>query len=379
MTAGLREALAGFEPGVFSGPDCARLAEELTATANACTAASTMAARRAIDAGAQNSPSWFARQSGSTPGQARQALDAAKSIEDMPDTKAALLAGQISMPQAVELAQAEAEHPGAEQAVLDIARSGDLRQVKDGTRQYKQSHTSVEDLHAQQLAATDFRSWTDRLGMTRFAGALPPEWGVPLTRHLKRQALRLHRDARQTGQTNRPFPFYQAQALGELAAGSPTEPEPRTHRNVDLVIVCDLFAWRRGHTHPGEVCHIIDGGPIPVEVAKELTSDDPFLKAVLHDGTNIHTVNHFGRHIPETLRTALDLGPLPAFTGRACDHCGQRWGLEYDHIDPVANGGPTSYANLRGLCWDDHLEKTEQDRQAGLLGPHARARPPNGR
>jgi hypothetical protein len=30
--AGLREALAGFEPGLLSGIDCARVADELAAT-----------------------------------------------------------------------------------------------------------------------------------------------------------------------------------------------------------------------------------------------------------------------------------------------------------------------------------------------------------
>jgi hypothetical protein len=31
------------------------------------------------------------------------------------------------------------------------------------------------------------------------------------------------------------------------------------------------------------VCHLIDGGPLPVELAKEL-SKDAFLKTALHDG-----------------------------------------------------------------------------------------------
>jgi len=31
------------------------------------------------------------------------------------------------------------------------------------------------------------------------------------------------------------------------------------------VFVVDLHAYRRGHTHDGEVCHAINGGPVPVE------------------------------------------------------------------------------------------------------------------
>ena len=47
--------------------------------------------------------------------------------------------------------------------------------------------------------------------------------------------------------------------------------------------------------------------------------------------------------------------------------CGRRHHLEWDHVDPVANKGPTAYKNLRPRCWPHHREKTEQDRRAGLL------------
>jgi 5-methylcytosine-specific restriction endonuclease McrA len=99
-------------------------------------------------------------------------------------------------------------------------------------------------------------------------------------------------------------------------------------------------------------------------------AQDAFIKMALHDGVNIHTVKHFGRHLPAALRTALDLGPIPEFTGRECADCGSRWGLEYDHVNPVANQGPTEYANLKARCYKDHQIKTEQDRKAGLLGPN---------
>jgi 5-methylcytosine-specific restriction endonuclease McrA len=99
-------------------------------------------------------------------------------------------------------------------------------------------------------------------------------------------------------------------------------------------------------------------------------AQDAFIKMALRDGVNIHTVKHFGRHLPAALRTALDLGPIPEFTGRECVDCGSRWGLEYDHVNPVANQGPTEYANLKARCYKDHQIKTEQDRKAGLLGPN---------
>jgi hypothetical protein len=111
----------------------------------------------------------------------------------------------------------------------------------------------------------------------------------------------------------------------------------------------------------------VGAGPIPVSVAKALEGD-AFFKAVPHDGIDIATVCHLGRHIPAELRTALELGAPPDFDGVTCSEpgCGRRHGLEWDHTDPVANGGPTSYKNLRPQCWP-HQDKTEQDRRAGLL------------
>ncbi|MEW6472033.1 MAG: HNH endonuclease, partial [Actinomycetota bacterium] len=136
----------------------------------------------------------------------------------------------------------------------------------------------------------------------------------------------------------------------------------------DLVIVCDLNAYRRGHAHEGEACHIVGGGPIPVSLVKEL-GRDAFLKAVLHNGTEIHTIAHFGRRYPAVLRTALDLGAPPEFNGNVCaaPGCDRRYHLQMDHIDPLANGGLTSYDNNQPLCPPDHRIKTERDRKAGLL------------
>jgi hypothetical protein len=96
---------------------------------------------------------------------------------------------------------------------------------------------------------------------------------------------------------------------------------------------------------------------------------DAFLKVVLHDGVAIHTVAHFGRKKPVHLMSALELGAPPEFGGVTCaiEGCERRYGLQWDHIDPVANGGPTTYENIQPLCGPEHREKTERDRKAGLL------------
>jgi hypothetical protein len=307
----------------------------------------------------------MARQVGGTTGQARQALETAAGLADCPGTQTALLAGELSLLQAAEVVKTEAEAPGAEAELLAVALSSDLGQLRDKAREHRQANTDVAELHRQQLRARHFRHWRDRLGMVCFEGSLPPETGVPFINRLELAAQRARRGVFQAGGERERFDAYAADALVAIASGD----GPARSSRADLVIVCDIFAWRRGHTHPGEVCQVIGGGPIPVELAREL-SKDAFLKAVLHDGVAIHTVKHLGRHFPAELRSALDLGPVPAFAGAQCTDCGSRFGLEYDHVNPVANQGETSYENVAARCWADHKAKTEQDRQAGLLGPN---------
>jgi Domain of unknown function (DUF222)/HNH endonuclease len=364
------EAMAGFDPELLSGVDCALVAKKVATAVKAGEAVCLLASARAVACGAHkelgfnDGAAWMARQVGGSTGQARQALETAAGLADCPGTRLALLDGELSLGQAAAITRAEPETPDAEAELLEIARSSDLAQLRDKAREHRQANTDVNDLHRQQLKARHFRHWRDPLGMVCFTGALPPETGVPFINRLEQAAQRARRAVQQSGGERERFEAYAADALAAMATGE----GPARSARADLVIVCDVLAWRRGHAHPGEVCQVIGGGPIPVDLAHEL-GKDAFLKAVLHDGVAVHTIKHFGRHFPAELRTALDLGPVPAFTGAQCGQCGSRFGLEYDHVNPVANQGETSLSNVQALCWDDHQAKTERDRQAGLLGP----------
>jgi hypothetical protein len=136
-----------------------------------------------------------------------------------------------------------------------------------------------------------------------------------------------------------------------------------------VVIVQSAEAARRGHVHPGEVCHVVGGGPVAPSEVEELIAAGAFVKAVLHDGKQVTHVAHLGRHPTAEIRTALGLGPPPDFDGLHCseDGCERRLGLQIDHLDPVAHGGPTSLENLDPKCWLHHDAKTRRDRTAGLL------------
>jgi hypothetical protein len=362
--------LVGFDAALYSGEDCAVVVEELAATQKACAAARALAAARAGECGAHrqkgfaDAADWLARATGSSTVEAKTELETARALGDMPDTRAAVAAGELSLAQAHELARTESQCPGSEADLLAAARTGSLKNLKDLGRKRRLGAIDPDDLHRRQHQERSFRHWRNDLGMIAFNGALPPEVGLPFVNRLDAETDRLRRRAKGQG-TVEARDAYAADALMRLAAGAGRGKAQRA----DLVFVCDLLAYRRGHTHPGEPCHIVGGGPIPVSLVKEF-AEDAFVKAVLHDGKRIDTVVHYGRHIKAELRTALELGVVPDFDGVSCTEpeCDRRYHLEWDHVDPSANWGPTSYDNLKPRCYPHHQEKTARDRKAGLLG-----------
>jgi hypothetical protein len=365
-------ALASFDPGVYSGADCAELVECFASAEHALAAARARAALRAGACGAHRhrgfaeASDWLAQASGSTVQEARAVLDTVKHLDACPETRDAVVAGEVSLAQAGEIVRTATDLPGCELELLEAAKHGTLTTVRELARKRRVAAVTPETLYARQRQARELVHWRDELGMVCGRFALPPDVGVPFINRLDRYADRCWRQTRGHGDVESRAACA-ADALVQLT--QPAENETRGGRRfVDLVIVCDLRAYRRGHTHPGEVCQIIGGGPLPVSVVRELVAD-AFLKAVLHDGVNIHSVAHFGRHIPARLRTALELGAAPDFDGITCvaDGCERRYGLQWDHVNPVANGGLTTHENLEPRCRPDHRDKTDRDRKAGLL------------
>ena len=160
---------------------------------------------------------------------------------------------------------------------------------------------------------------------------------------------------------------------------SPAKAGKRTERaaRADVVYVCDLNAAARGHTEGDELCHVIGSGPVPVSVVRD-AAVGAFVKVAVRDGKKLDTITHFGRSIPAELRTALALGDPERLDGAVCSEEGRdrRYGLEWDHVDPVAHGGATSYENIEARCGPDHWAKTERDRKAGLLDGTSEERGP---
>lgn len=71
--------------------------------------------------------------------------------------------------------------------------------------------------------------------------------GLPLVRRVDATAVKLKEKAEGQGSTER-FEAYAADAVAQLVVSSVDETKRAS--GGELVIVCDLYAWRRGHAHP---------------------------------------------------------------------------------------------------------------------------------
>ena len=348
----LCDALAVFEPDEYSVDRCGVLAEVFARAAKACEAA---AARTAARAHGPEASEHLARASGSTVGRARAALDTVRDVERCPTAKDALVDGTLSLEQAGAIARL----PDQEAELVQLAQRSSVRAIRDEVRRREVAAVHPDRLYEARRAAREFHHWVDRLGMVCFRGALPPDVGIPFVNRLDRLTDREWRVARKDKRLESRS-AHAADAFAQLVRGRGASAQGGT----DLVLVYDLEAWTRGHAHTGEVGHVVGGGTLPVSVARRLAVD-AFVKVVLHDGTKVDTIIHYGRRRPALLQSVLDLGDPPVFEGVTCSEegCDRRYGLQWDHVVPVADGGPTCADNLQPMCSPDHAKKTERERR----------------
>jgi hypothetical protein len=270
----LQEALGGFDPARLAGPQCAAVVEVPARTEKACAAARALAAARAVAHGAHrgagfaSGAEWLAAHMGSSTADARLALGTATALGPCPEAREALVAGEVSLAQAAEIARSEAGHPGGEHDLVDLARRAGLGAVRDAVRDTALRRADPEELHRRQHRLRNWRHWRDHDGLVCMSVAWEPEVGVALVNRLEAEAERRRAQAHRVGQAE-PFAAHAADALAALLGGAgPGGPGPRRPSRPELVLVYDLAAYRRGHAHPGEVSHIQGGGPLPVERAR---------------------------------------------------------------------------------------------------------------
>jgi hypothetical protein len=371
----LRSALSQLEPERLSGPDADRLLDVFAEIEKLASGGTLLAARRVESSniwrrkGHRSAAAHVAEATGTGLGPAINSLETARQLKSLPATEDAMRNGRLSEVQVKEIAGAAILRPDAEEELVDAAEQQPLNILKLRCRRVKATGQDLRAAYEAIRRGRYLRNWTDGDGSVRFDAKLTPDEGARLVAAVKAQTDRLFVESRRAGQEE-PRRALAADALVRLAcadglggddagttvatdSGGPASSPPGTPTMVHVRV--DHGALIRGHLEAGEICEIPGIGPVPVEVARKLAVDS-ILSVLVTDGVDVTAVAHAGRTIPVSVRRALiERDPMCVVPG-----CGVREGLEIDHVEPFAQGGLASLANLVRLCHWHHYLKTHQ-------------------
>ena len=309
--------------------------------------------------GAKSISEWLSTETDCAHYEAQSVVVLANQLQHLPVATAALLSGDLSGTQAVEVARGAIVAPNTETQLLNLAKHVTVRDLRDATSRVVAAATDEAERHRQVHKSRFLKSWTDLDGSFNLKAPMTVANGALVMAALKPIQDELFKSARKSGAHERPE-AYGADALMALcekanhaAPAARASANKATRPNAVMHIRVDIDALKRGRTEHGEICEIAGVGPIPVATATEYLGE-AFLKLLVVDGVDIKTVAHMGRHIPAPLRTAVEE------RDRVCQvpTCDMSIGLEMDHIVPFAEGGPASLENLVTLCKRHHLQKT---------------------
>jgi hypothetical protein len=356
VTGQLRSMLRRLDAACLSGPQAVALVEWFAEVERLAAAGKALVAGRAAETnqwrrdGDRSPEHWLARRSGSTVGAAKETLDTARRLEQLPATDAAVRDGKLSAQQAAAVADAATADPSAESSLLAAAPKESLAELRNRAERVKAAARSAEDeaereerirrgrslrrsvapdgaheLHARGTAADIARFWS----------RLQPFIDAQFAK------------ACQDGRRESPDAYAFDALLAMSASGGSAKP------NTKVIVRVDMSAVRRGTTVPGETCEIAGFGPIPVSEALKLMNE-AFLALVLTKGRDVHTVVHLGRQFTEHQKTALEWRD-PECCTRGC-HASVR--LERDHRADWADTHETWVPAADRLCHHHHLLKT---------------------
>lgn len=360
--AELSRYAAGFDAAVLSREQVDAVVVEATAIERmAAVLKSAAAARRAQtrawkEAGERSAAAHLSRSTGSTLGQAAEAIATATRLGSLLTLDAAARAGELSGEQTAAIADAATADPTAEARLVQRARSCSLAELRAECAKTKAA--ACPDLEARRRAihARRFlREWTDADGAWHLRMRHNPEVGATVMAALAPVRDRLFRRAR-TQSRREPPEAYAADALVEAVCGRDgTRAAEAPRAGTKIIARVDLAALLRGYPDQGETCGIGGFGPVAVSAIRDLVdTGDPFLAAVVTAGEAVVGVAHAGRRPRAAQQTALEwLYPTCAAQG-----CPATARLETDHRIDWARSHLTVFDLLDRLCSHHHRLKT---------------------
>ncbi len=359
----LRSAIDGLRSEVLAGLPDARIEEDFAEIQRAVELLEVERLRRLAEIerrrvferdGHLSAASWLAATYKVGWGAARDHVRTARALEDMPETRQALDAGDLSMSAARVLVAARDADPEefrhSETELVEAARIhsvGDLQRVAAYWRQAVEREHALEG-DEKVRAQRRLHASVTFLGMVRVDGDLDPETGETLL-----TALRAVLDAESrtgTEDDDRTPAQRRADALGEICrqwldmGDRPRVAGEKPH----VTVTVGVGALRDGTGEPSELDH---SGPVDPQVARRLACDAAITRVVMAGPSEPVDVGRRTPVIPPAMRRAVIVRDRHCrFPG--CDRP-HTW-CDAHHVVHWADGGPTALPNLLLLCRRHH-------------------------
>ena len=358
----LREAVgryaAGFDASLLSTQQAAVAVAEAAAIEKMAATVKALAAARAAGGGAwkgagdRSAAHHLARTTGTSVGQASEAIETARRLEKLPAVAAAAKAGVLSAQQASAVSDAAAVDASCEARLIEKARTSSLGELREECSRTKAAARPDAEARRRAIHAQRYlRSFTDAEGAWNLRMRDNPEVGAEVMAAIEAIRDRLFRAARSEGRQES-SEAYAADALAELARNGGDGAGTRSARpRAKIIVRVDLPALLRGQVAAGEVCELAGYGPLAASAVRDLIdSADPFLAAVVTRGEQVVGVAHLGRRPTAHQQTALEwLYPTCAVEG-----CASVTWLENDHRVDWARSHTTVLDLLDRLCSHHH-------------------------
>jgi len=299
--------------------------------------------------GFRTTTEWLAALTGESVPVARSQVAVAEALEEMPATREAFAAGEVSESRVKVLAQAQALCPEQfaqdEAALVARVAAASAQQVPQLLAEWKkntdpeEAEVEVERLHRLRGLHLS-KDWS---GMLRLHGLLDSESGLVVS-----HALEALTDPTNLDPADRRTPAQaRADALVEVCRRF-LQGDKGTRRPARVLVT---IPWDTLSAGQGIVD--TEAGPIGAQTARRLTCDATVSRVLLDPQSVPIEMGRATRVIPPALRKALQLRD-PHCTHPGC-HIPARW-CEAHHIQHWADGGKTELANLRLLCARHHTD-----------------------
>ena len=307
---------------------------------------------------------------GKSRSQARRSLAVAETLDEMPELRSAVDAGEVSLTNAESLARAaqKTAPEAVDETASLLAKAKELppdrfaREVDTWTQSQQADHGHGDYLRQRQQRYLRIRKESDSV---RLDGRFDLEFGTRLAARIQRTAEGLRRQDDQAaraggeagsgvgdGEGRRTWDQLQADALDQLTSGASGSGDGNgsgsagSRPKAEVIVVADIGVLTGDD--PAGCCEIPGTGPVPPEVLERIACDAELTGILFHKGKPLYH--------GATVRTATkdQWRALIARDG-GCIGCGAepRW-CQAHHVVPYAQSRRTDIDNLVLVCWRCH-------------------------